>query len=185
MSVNKQLLDALEKIAGMTMSKYISAGEAMTHAKQIANEAIAAAEQAQHRCKNCEGVQPETCVFNAEQSQHADTVAWEYREFYNDDPVTAGWSKWRRIESERWPHREVSSVVADIREFIAQGYRYELRALYAKPQAVTVPDEWLEFVSAVARQVPEKPDHWSSCGQCASNIDRAEDLLAAAQKGDK
>lgn len=55
--VNKQLLDALGKISRMTMSMYASAGEAMSDAKRIANEAIAAAEQA----------------------QQAEPVAWEVR----------------------------------------------------------------------------------------------------------
>jgi hypothetical protein len=44
----------------------------------------------------------------------------------------------------------------------------------------------LEFVREVALQKPEKPDHWSSCGQCASNISHASDLLdeiAASQQG--
>lgn len=44
----------------------------------------------------------------------------------------------------------------------------------------------LAFVQEVAQQKPEKPDHWSSCGQCASNISQASDLLdeiAASQQG--
>jgi hypothetical protein len=44
----------------------------------------------------------------------------------------------------------------------------------------------LAFVQEVAKQKPEKPDHWSSCGQCASNISQASDLLdeiAASQQG--
>jgi hypothetical protein len=43
----------------------------------------------------------------------------------------------------------------------------------------------LEFVREVAQQKPEKPDYWSSCGQCASNISQASDLLdgiAASQQ---
>ena len=37
------------------------------------------------------------------------------------------------------------------------------------------------FIRDVAAQKPEKPDHWSSCGQCEHNRDRAQDLLDAAQ----
>lgn len=29
------------------------------------------------------------------------------------------------------------------------------------------------------KQTPEKPDYWSSCGQCSSNQSEAEDILAA------
>ncbi|OQS40592.1 hypothetical protein [Chromobacterium haemolyticum] len=47
-------------------------------------------------------------------------------------------------------------------------------------QLAAVPEEWREFIECVSKQEPEKPDYWSSCGQCARNIDRAEDLIAAA-----
>lgn len=46
--------------------------------------------------------------------------------------------------------------------------------------APVVPAGWREFVARVAAQKPEKPDYWSSCGQCVHNISDAEDLLAAA-----
>lgn len=46
--------------------------------------------------------------------------------------------------------------------------------------APAVPAGWREFVARVAAQKPEKPDYWSSCGQCVHNISDAEDLLAAA-----
>jgi len=36
-----------------------------------------------------------------------------------------------------------------------------------------------KFVLEVSKQTPEKPDYWSSCGQCGSNISEAEDILAA------
>lgn len=72
----------------------------------------------------------------AMQAQQAEPVAWEYREFHDDNTVTPGWGKWKRIESEDWAGRAIKSVVADIHEFIAQGYRYEIRELYAQPPAV-------------------------------------------------
>jgi hypothetical protein len=42
------------------------------------------------------------------------------------------------------------------------------------------------FIKKVENQTPEKPDYWSSCGQCASNSSEAEDVLAAlaAAKGE-
>ena len=36
-----------------------------------------------------------------------------------------------------------------------------------------------EFVERVAKQKPEKPDYWSSCGQCERNINDAEGVLEA------
>ena len=33
------------------------------------------------------------------------------------------------------------------------------------------------FVTKISEQTPEKPDHWSSCGQCEHNSSNAEDLL--------
>lgn len=38
---------------------------------------------------------------------------------------------------------------------------------------------WREFIERIAKQKPEKPDYWSSCGQCESNTSDAEDLLEA------
>lgn len=39
------------------------------------------------------------------------------------------------------------------------------------------------FIKDMAKQKPEKPDHWSSCGQCERNIERAQDFLAAPTQG--
>lgn len=40
-------------------------------------------------------------------------------------------------------------------------------------------DDLVAFIRDVAAQKPEKPDYWSSCGQCGHNIERAQDLLEA------
>lgn len=34
------------------------------------------------------------------------------------------------------------------------------------------------LLSEIAKQIPEKPDYWSSCGQCERNAGDAEDALA-------
>lgn len=34
-----------------------------------------------------------------------------------------------------------------------------------------------EFVTRITEQIPEKPDYWSSCGQCERNINDAQDLI--------
>ena len=38
-----------------------------------------------------------------------------------------------------------------------------------------------EFAQKISEQIPEKPDYWSSCGQCSNNADEAEDLIAQSQ----
>jgi regulator of replication initiation timing len=42
--------------------------------------------------------------------------------------------------------------------------------------------ECKKFIKEVSEQTPEKPDYWSSCGQCERNISEAEDLIAAIAK---
>jgi hypothetical protein len=39
-------------------------------------------------------------------------------------------------------------------------------------------DAWA-FIGEVAKQEPEAPDCWSTCGQCQRNAERAQDLLEA------
>jgi hypothetical protein len=36
------------------------------------------------------------------------------------------------------------------------------------------------FITDISKQKPEKPDYWSSCGQCENNIDVAEGIIDAA-----
>jgi hypothetical protein len=43
--------------------------------------------------------------------------------------------------------------------------------------AQPVAPEVREFLEDVSKQKPEKPDYWSSCGQCERNTGRAEELL--------
>jgi len=40
-----------------------------------------------------------------------------------------------------------------------------------------VPDSFVEFVSRIQKQIPEKPDHWDSCGQCENSSNEADDLM--------
>ncbi len=37
--------------------------------------------------------------------------------------------------------------------------------------------DFRDFIEEISKQRPEKPDYWSSCGQCDRNIDRAQELL--------
>jgi hypothetical protein len=60
-------------------------------------------------------------------------------------------------------------------------YKYIGQSLYTS--APTIPEGWREFIEAVSKQKPEKPDYWSTCMQCERNISDAEDLLSATTKG--
>ena len=39
----------------------------------------------------------------------------------------------------------------------------------------------LAFLKRISEQKPEKPDYWSSCGQCERNADDAQELLQDKQ----
>lgn len=47
----------------------------------------------------------------------------------------------------------------------------ELKALRAENERL------IAFCRDISEQVPEEPDYWSSCSQCAKNIDAAGDIL--------
>jgi hypothetical protein len=60
----------------------------------------------------------------------------------------------------------------------------DLWRVFHSTSAPTIPEGWREFIEAVSEQKPEKPDYWSTCMQCESNIRDAEDLLSTAPKGE-
>lgn len=59
------------------------------------------------------------------------------------------------------------------------------KPLYRLEDIQIIDNEVKEFIDDVAQQIPEKPDYWSSCGQCDCNIDRAEEIKAKFQEGKK
>jgi hypothetical protein len=68
----------------------------------------------------------------------------------------------RDIQEGRFPKRSEPQTVED-----------------SAAAAVAQPDERGAFVREVAAQLPERPDHWSACGQCERNSERAQDILDA------
>ena len=38
-----------------------------------------------------------------------------------------------------------------------------------------------KFIGDISKQRPEKPDHWTPCGQCEDNISNAKDIIDAAR----
>ena len=70
-------------------------------------------------------------------SQQPDTgepVYWEWRHLStHPDTVDFGkWSEWKRVEARSAIHT-IEDALAEFRAYIAQGYKYELRALYDHP----------------------------------------------------
>lgn len=57
--------------------------------------------------------------------------------------------------------------------------------LFRSEDIVLLSTEAESFIKDVSKQAPEKPDYWSSCGQCDRNIDRAEEILEQAKKDKK
>ena len=62
-------------------------------------------------------------------------VYWEWRHLStHPNTVDFGqWSEWQRVEA-RNPIFTAEDALAEFRDYIAQGYKYELRALYTTPQ---------------------------------------------------
>lgn len=77
----------------------------------------------------------------AQQPATGEPVYWEWRHLStHPDTVDFGkWSEWKRVEARSAIHT-IEDALAEFRAYIAQGYKYELRALYDHP-APSVPDE--------------------------------------------
>lgn len=62
-------------------------------------------------------------------------VYWEWRHLStHPDTVDFGkWSEWKRVEARSAIHT-IDDELAEFRTYIAQGHKYELRALYTTPQ---------------------------------------------------
>ena len=77
-----------------------------------------------------------TAIQQAEAQQPATTepVYWEWRHLStHPDTVDFGkWSEWKRVEARNAIHT-IEDALAEFRAYIAQGYKYELRALYTHP----------------------------------------------------
>lgn len=56
------------------------------------------------------------------------------------------------------------------------------KPLYRLEDIQIIEAEVTEFINDVSQQEPEKPDYWSSCGQCDRNIDRAEEIVDKIKK---
>ena len=94
-----------------------------------------------------------TAIQQAEAQQPATTepVYWEWRHLStHPDTVDFGkWSEWKRVEARSAIHT-IDDALAEFRAYIAQGYKYELRALYDHP-APSVPKD--DQIAALVNKV--------------------------------
>ena len=72
----------------------------------------------------------------AQQPVTGEPVYWEWRHLStHPDTVDFGkWSEWKRVEARSAIHT-IEDALAEFRAYIAQGYKYELRALYTPSDA--------------------------------------------------
>lgn len=93
-------------------------------------------------------------------------IGWEWR-WYDANPntVTHGqWSEWKRVEP-RNLLQTVDDAVNEFRAYIANGQRYELRALYTAappaqtPMQMSTPDE-RGYAIFTATPPPRLPNGW-------------------------
>lgn len=95
----------------------------------------------------------------------------------------------RTLEGEMWA-TEGDWVIKGVQgefypckpDIFAQTYESAARPA---PEALPVPaptSAEVDFIERVAKQKPEKPDYWSTCGQCEHNIWDAEELVEARAK---
>jgi hypothetical protein len=97
-------------------------------------------------------------------------VYWEWR-WFDESPytVTSGqWSEWRRVET-RSALQTLDDAVAEFKTYIANGYRYELRALYLAPQPQR---EWVNLT------YEEIDDEWDK----SANLDQYEFVRSCVAK---
>lgn len=89
------------------------------------------------------------------------------------------------VESERAANAQLTAELEALRQE-RDGLRDQNHALAARLDELcrvrNERDGLRAFVAAVAKQKPEKPDYWSACSQCESNISDAEDLIEAMAK---
>jgi len=111
-------------------------------------EAEKAIQELRTAIQQAEAQQPDNAACGSVQKRHqaqqpatGEPVYWEWRHLStHPDTVDFGkWSEWKRVEARSAIHT-IEDALAEFRAYIAQGYKYELRALYDHP-APSVPDE--------------------------------------------
>lgn len=84
--------------------------------------------------------------WDAQQPATGVPVYWEWRHLstHPDTVDFEKWSEWKRVEARSAIHT-IEDALAEFRTYIAQGYKYELRALYTHP-APSVPGDDFDLI---------------------------------------
>jgi len=102
-------------------------------------------------------------------------VAWEYR-YKESNPHTVNYGKWGEWERlvPRNALETVEGRVAEMKQYIATGYTYEIRALYDSPQQKQEPLTNKEITEAwISVSFPTKPDTYFELTNQVRNFARA------------
>ena len=108
-------------------------------------------------------------------------VAWEYRTHYETNMVVPGWGEWKRVVPSHAGFT-VLDAVNDLKQYIAHGYKYELRALYTGPQPVCATEpapeltdaELLKCLESVTHDVARLPSGFAKFARAVITADRAK-----------
>lgn len=76
------------------------------------------------------------------------------------------------LDSERRP--PFKGDILDLLEWAERDVLEMRQQLVERDKQVTLLSD---FVTKISEQLPEKPDHWSSCSQCEHNASDAQDII--------
>lgn len=127
----QRALNALDEATTYTGSP--SWSPSMTDECIAAASALRAALSQQPDNAACKSVQKR---LEAQRPSTTEPVYWEWRHL-STHPGTVDfgkWSEWKRVEARSAIHT-IDDALAEFRAYIAQGYKYELRALYTPSNA--------------------------------------------------
>lgn len=60
-------------------------------------------------------------------------IGWEFRTLHNENTAKPGWSAWERVLPRNDNTSTAEDMMREIEGYIADGYKYQIRDLYAKP----------------------------------------------------
>ena len=89
-------------------------------------------------------------------------VMWQYRSWFAENTGTPGWSEWAEVKARNAYTGTVMDSVREFQHYIAQGYKYEIRALYvATPAPAPAQESGLtdEAVNDAAKVLAERFDY--------------------------
>lgn len=99
-----------------------------------------------------------------------DLLEWAARDVLEIRQQLAETQHARDVFFDSW-EREKQQL--DAANTLINKYREETTSLHQQVKLLS------DFVTKISEQLPEKPDHWSSCSQCEYNSSDAQDIIEA------